>query len=38
MKWVKGAAYTFLGILWLVLILSTAALIKIDLIDPIKVR
>ena len=26
MKWVKGAAYTFLGILWLVLILSTAAL------------
>ena len=25
MKWVKGAAYTFLGILWLVLILSTAA-------------
>ena len=25
MKWVKGAAYTFLGILWLVLIFSTAA-------------
>ena len=25
MKWIKGAAYTFLGILWLVLILSTAA-------------
>ena len=26
MKWVKGVAYTFLGILWLVLILSTAAM------------
>ena len=26
MKWVKGIAYTFLGILWLVLILSTAVL------------
>ena len=26
MKWVKGVAYTFLGILWLILILSTAAL------------
>ena len=25
MKWIKGAAYTFLGILWLVLIFSTAA-------------
>ena len=26
MKWVKGVAYTFLGILWLIIILSTAAL------------
>ena len=25
MKWIKGAAYIFLGILWLALILSTAA-------------
>ncbi len=25
MKWVKGVAYTFLGILWLIIILGTAA-------------
>jgi hypothetical protein len=24
MKWVKGVAYTFLGILWLIIILGTA--------------